>query len=94
MSLSSNIARSFRDLNNDSDRVICAAGDYCKHHEHDVQKNARGHRCRICKMIFHGFVCSDEQVQDLNNMRCILCWDIAKANPSVTDLVTLQQLHD
>ena len=94
MSLSGNIICLFCDQNNDSDRVICAARDYCKHHEHDVQKNGRGHCCRICKMIFHGFVCSDGDVQDQNNMCCLLCWDIAKANQTVTDLVTLQQLHD
>ena len=39
-------------------------------------------------------VCLDEECQDMNNMRCLLCYDIAEANPNLNDLVTLQQLHE
>ena len=81
-------------LNKDIKTVVCASGEFCKHHEFKVQIGSRGHCCRVCKMILHGIVCSDEDCQDMNNMRCLLCYDIAEANPGVNDLVTLQQLHE
>ena len=77
-----------------SNVVACAAGDYCKHLEPVVCQDSRTHSCRVCNLALHGYPCSDGDVGDLNNMRCLLCWDIAKANPNVTDLLTLQQLHE
>lgn len=44
-------------------------------------------------MILHDIVWPDEEVQDMSNMCCLLCWDIVEANPGVTNLLTLQQLH-
>ena len=92
MSLSSRIVKS--QLKKDIKTVICAAGIFCKHHQFEVQIGSPSHRCRVCKMILHGMVCSDEECQDMNNMRCLLCYDIAEANPKVTNLLTLQQLHE
>ena len=90
MSVCSRIAAN---ITKQSKVVICAAGDYYKHHAPEVKSDSQTHRCRVCNLVLHGFVCSDGEVHDLNNMCCILCRDIAKANPYVTDLLTLQQLH-
>ena len=59
--------------------TICSAGDYCQHQEGYLIKHPeKKHKCRICGLFFHGFICSDGKVQEPtgNMMRCLLCEDI------------------
>ena len=84
--------------------TICSTGNYCQHQEGClIEHQEKKHKCRICGLFFHGFICSDGKVQEPtgNVMRCLLCEDIMKPYKTgdlgkryeTADLESVRKIH-